>query len=195
MNKHIIDGLEVLHIPNAFSDDVLRKWEDFYINVPFFNCGGDRDENAKRYFTAGLNLVDYINIFPVNDVIKHARVISPDCKKLSYHASLINAIGSNQIFEPHTDTDKFELGENEFYTVVLWFGNPHWDHVSGGSLVLGDQQDFIIPNRYNDLVIFPGQMLHTMESHTSNLTRVTVYSSFTNQFNNLAAEILAKNCW
>ena len=40
MNKHIIDGLEVLHIPNAFSDDVLRKWEDFYINVPFFNCGG-----------------------------------------------------------------------------------------------------------------------------------------------------------
>jgi|TARA_R110000851_G_scaffold257214_1_gene409755 hypothetical protein len=193
MNTHTVDGLEVVYIPNAFSNDVLRKWEDFYRTVPFFNCGGNTKADANHYFTAGLNLVDYINIFPVSDVIEHARLISPDCKKSSYQKSYINAIRSNQTFEPHKD--RYELGENEFYTIALWFGNPHWDHVSGGSLVLGDQQDFNIPNRYNDLVIFPGQLLHSMESHTSNLARVTVYSAFTNQFNNLAGEINQTNVW
>jgi hypothetical protein len=193
MNTHTIDGLEVIHIPNAFDDNVLRRWEDFYTNVPFFNCGGGKDDNATHYFTAGLNLVDYINIFPVSDVINYAKNISPMCKKSSYQKSYINAIRSNQHFTPHKD--RYELADSEFYTIAIWFGNPKWDERFGGSLVLGDDQTFSIPNNYNDLVIFPGQLLHNMEQHTSNLARITVYSAFTNQFNNLAGEILQKNRW
>lgn len=193
MNKYTIDGLEVLHIQNAFNDDVLRRWEDYYTTVPFFNCGGNREVDATHYFTAGLNLVDYINIFPVSEVINHAKLISPNCKKSSYQKSYINAIRSNQHFTPHKD--RYELADSEFYTIALWFGNPMWEERLGGSLVLGDDQSFNIPNIYNDLVVFPGQLLHNMEQHTSNLTRITVYSAFTNQFNNLAGEIIQKNRW
>ena len=193
MNKHIIDVLEVLHVPNVFSDDVLRRWEDYYSNVPFFNCGGSRDDDAVHYFTAGLNLVDYINIFPVSDVIDYAKIVSPKCKKSSYQKSYINAIRAGQQFEPHKD--RYGVAEGEFYTIALWFGNPHWSLGIGGSLVLGEEQAFSIPNSYNDLVIFPGELLHNMETHTSNLTRITVYSAFTNQFNNLAGEIMQKNRW
>lgn len=193
MNKHTIDGLEVLHIPNAFSESVLRKWEEYYLTTPFYNVGGDRDENATHYFTSGLNLVDYINLFPVSDVIEHIKQIAPECKKASYQKSYINAIASNQSFVPHKD--RYELGDNEFYTITLWFGNPKWEERFGGSLVLGEDQSFSIPNRYNDLVIFPGQLLHNMEPHTSNLARITVYSAFSNQFNNLAGEIIQQNRW
>ena len=193
MNTHTVDGLKVLHIPNAFNDDVLRRWEDFYTSVPFFNCGGGQDQHAMHYFTAGLNLVDYINIFPVNDVIDYAKNISPDCKKSSYQKSYINAISCNQHFTPHKD--RYTLDEGEFYTIALWFANPKWEERFGGSLVLGEDQSFSIPNIYNDLVIFPGQLLHNMANHTSNLTRVTVYSAFTNQFNNLTGEIIQKNRW
>lgn len=193
MKTYTIDDLQVVHIPDAFSDVVLRKWEDYYTTVPFFNCGGGRQDTDMHYFTSGLNLVDYINIFPVSDVIEHAKVISPDCKKKSYQKSYINAIRSNQTFKPHKD--RYELADSEFYTIALWFGNPHWDYTEGGSLVLGEEQDVNIPNKYNDLVIFPGQLLHSMEVHTSHLTRVTVYSAFTNQFNNLAGEINQRNVW
>ena len=193
MNKHTIDGLDVLHIPNAFSEGVLRKWEEYYLTTPFYNVGGNRKEDATHYFTSSLNLVDYINLFPANDVIEHIKQISTNCKKASYQKSYINAITSNQTFEPHKD--RYTLDEGEFYTIALWFANPKWEERFGGSLVLGEDQSFSIPNKYNDLVIFPGQLLHNMESHTANLTRITVYSAFTNQFNNLAGEIIQQNRW
>lgn len=190
-HNYTIDGFDVLHIKNAFSEDVLRRWEDYYVDRPFYNIGGNFESN-QVYFNSGIHLSDYINIFPVNDIINYIQQIAPQCDKSCYQKSYINAIKAHQTFTPHKD--RYELGDNEFYTIALWFANPFWDTNDGG-FTLGDNEQVYIPNTYNDLVVFPGDLLHNMESHTSKYTRITVYSAFSNQFNKLAGEIIKKNRW
>lgn len=182
MNVHIVDGKKVIVVDDAFDEDICRKWADYYHTKPFYNNGivDTNFEHGRQSinFNSNFPIGDYMNIFPIDYVLKLMKEIHPDVSPKYFYRSYINAIKPFTNNSGHKDYS--DPTPDQFYIVALWFANPYWDKREGGSISFGDNMDLTIQNVFNRLIVFDATVYHHIEAHFSNLTRVTTYSAFTN---------------
>ena len=182
-----VDGKKVIIIKNAFDENVQRKWIEYYQTVPFYNNGvaknipnGDHTVN----FNSNFNLADFMNIFPMNDILEIVRMIHPDVSAKHFHRSYINAIKKFNDSDGHYDFENTDNDPNLFYIVALWMGNPFWGKYDGGEISFGDLLLKTVEYEWNKLIIFDGTLYHKILESNTNLTRITTYTGFTNTQNN-----------
>lgn len=183
-----VDGKKVFVIDDAFDDDVQRKWIDFYRSVPFFNSGvalNIPDGEAVVNFHSNFSLAEYMNIFPVNDIMEIMKMINPEVTTKHFHRSYINAIKKNNESDGHFDFENINNDPNLFYIVALWMANPFLEPDTGGGISFGNLLLETIEYKWNRLIIFDGSIYHKIQEHTSNFTRLTTYTGFTNTQKNM----------
>ena len=183
----IVDDKKIFVIDNALDDNVQRKWIDFYRTVPFYNNGiasSIPDGDANVNFQTNFSLAEYMNIFPVKDIMEIMKMIHPDVSTKHFHRSYINAIKQNNVSDGHFDFDNVDNNPTLFYVVALWMANPFFDSDDGG-ISFGNSQLETIEYKWNRLIIFDGSIWHKIQEHTSNFTRITTYTGFTNTQKNM----------
>lgn len=182
MNVNIVGGKKVIVVDDAFDDNVLRKWVDYYPHKPFYNNGvvdsNFEDGQQSVNFNSNFPIGDYMNIFPIDYVVNIMKEIHPDVSPKYFYRSYINAIKPYTNNAGHKDYEG--ATPDQFYVVALWFANPHWDRREGGSISFGEEMELTIQNDWNRLIVFDATLFHHIQSHHSNLTRLTTYTAFTN---------------
>jgi len=163
---------------DVLPEDVIHRWKTFYEQqLSFRRCAQETPDSPNIYFSRDIGYKENIEIFDYeNTIVPHAQKVDINLRG-SVKRSYINLFNHADKFDGHVDCDT--IPEGKYFVSTVLFLNPLWeDQLNGGLQFTLEDETIRVPNVFNRLVCFNGNIHHCIEPFNSHRARVTHYMMF-----------------
>jgi len=172
-NYNIVDDV----FPESVLDKIDKFWRQASLKV------GQRemflDLESPPMLMVQPTITNLISDFEADVYLKsHLKKFNSNASFRHLERFYINVGLKNNKYQGHSDIDKSDLKEEEFYIVALIFLNPKCNGDSGIFI----DKDYI-EDKYNRLIVFNGFDWHKVVPPKDNFVRLTLYCNFSNRKN------------